>query len=139
MKIKVQLDPGAYIPMQAYDADGGYDIRTPIDFMVGANNSSIVDTGVHIAIPYGFVGLLKSKSGLNIRDDIVGEGVIDSGYTGSIRVKLYNNNLFKDKHFRKGEKIIQLLIVPVQTPVLELAEELSPTERGNGGFGSTGK
>lgn len=139
MRIKVMLDEGAYMPIYAHDGDGGMDIRTPIDFTVGANNSAVVETGVHIAIPYGYVGFLKAKSGLNVLYDIVGEGVIDSGYSGEIKVKLYNNNLFKDKHFKRGEKIIQLVVLPVELPELVLVDEFDKTERGDNGFGSTGK
>ena len=139
MRIKVMLDEGAYKPIYAHDGDAGMDIRTPIDFTVGANNSAVVDTGVHIAIPYGYVGFLKAKSGLNVINDIVGEGVVDAYYTGSIKVKLYNNNLFKDKHFKRGEKIIQLVVLPVELPELVVVDEFEKTERGTGGFGSTGK
>lgn len=139
MRIKVMLDEGAYKPIYAHDGDAGMDIRTPIDFTVGANNSAVVDTGVHIAIPYGYVGFLKAKSGLNVIHDIVGEGVVDAYYTGSIKVKLYNNNLFKDKHFKRGEKIIQLVVLPVELPELVVVDEFEKTERGTGGFGSTGK
>lgn len=82
--------------------------------------------------------MLKSKSGLNVRDDLTSEGVIDSGYTGSIVVKLYNHG-DKSKFIRAGEKISQLVIMPIITPELELVQFLEETERGDNGFGSTGK
>jgi len=84
------------------------------------------------------VGFIKSKSGLNVNHDIVSEGVIDVGYTGSIRVKLYNHGGY-DYKVNKGDKISQLVILPILTPDLELVDELESTERGEGGFGSTGK
>ena len=149
-KIKVQLDEGAFAPESAHAADAGYDLRTPTDFIVRAGGSTIVDTGVHIAIPEGYVGFLKSKSGLNVRDGLTGEGVIDSGYTGSIVVKLFNNNpeapfgscfgdTIHDKFFKRGDKIIQLVLLPIIKPDIVIVRKLENTERGNNGFGSTGR
>lgn len=89
--MKVIIDPGCYVPERAHSADAGYDLRSPIKCRLYAGEAVVIDTGVHVQIPQGFVGMLKSKSGLNVKHDIVGEGVIDSGYTGSIRVKLYNH------------------------------------------------
>lgn len=96
------------------------------------------DTGVHMAIPEGFVGFLKSKSGLNVNYGIQSEGVIDSGYTGSIVVKLFNHGE-QPVEIKKGQKISQLVLLPIITPVLCVVKDLEATERGNGGFGSTGK
>ena len=82
--------------------------------------------------------MIKSKSGLNVKHGLISEGVIDVGYTGSIRVKLYN--LSTEPYIvRKGDKISQLVVMPILTPDLELVEELTPSDRGNNGFGSTGK
>ena len=136
-KIKVKLDNG-FMPKRAHEADAGYDLRSPIKTMIYAGESVVIDTGVHIQIPRGFVGMLKSKSGLNVNHDIVGEGVIDSGYTGSIRVKLYNHG---DESYmiEVGDKISQIVFLPIYTPELELVEELEETERGDGGFGSSGR
>lgn len=97
-----------------------------------------IDTGVHIAIPAGNVGMLKSKSGLNVKHNITSEGVIDAGYTGSIVVKLYNHG--KETYaVRKGDKISQLVILPIITPELELVSGLEESERGEKGFGSSGR
>ena len=138
--IRVMLDEGAYVPESAHDVDAGYDLRTPIDVVVPAGGYEVIDTGVHIEIPKGYVGFLKSKSGLNVKDHLTGEGVIDSGYTGSIKVKLYHNNSSgKFKEFRKGDKIIQIVLLPIYKPNLKIVDELKATERGNGGFGSTGR
>ena len=81
---------------------------------------------------------MKSKSGLNTRHGITSDGVIDVGNTGSIGAKLYNHS-GKDYKVKAGDKITQLVIVPILTPELELVEALEETERGNNGFGSTGK
>ena len=136
--MKVKLDAGAYMPERAHDADAGYDLRSPIRDRLYAGEALTIDTGVHVAIPVGYAGFLKSKSGLNVKHDIVGEGVIDSGYTGSIRVKLYNHGR-ESYVIEKGDKISQLVILPIYTPNLELVSDLEETERGDGGFGSTGR
>lgn len=136
--MKVKLDPGAFVPERAHDADAGYDLRSPITDRLYAGQAIVIDTGVHVAIPAGYAGFLKSKSGLNVKHDIVGEGVIDSGYTGSIRVKLYNHGA-ESYMIEKGDKISQLVILPIYTPDIELVSGLEETERGDRGFGSTGK
>lgn len=84
------------------------------------------------------VGLLKSKSGLNVNHNITSEGVIDMGYTGSIRVKPYNQGT-DDYHVKRGDKISQLAIMPILTPELEVVNELEETDRGENGFGSSGR
>ena len=138
MQMKVQLDEGAYMPEKAHDVDAGFDLRTPEEVRVGYLGSVTIDTGVHIEIPRGYVGFLKSKSGLNVKHSLCGEGVIDSGYTGSIRVKLYNHSA-KNYVFEKGDKIIQLVLLPIPEVELIQVESLDETERGDGGFGSTGR
>lgn len=100
--------------------------------------SELFDTGVHIQLPKNTVGFLKSKSGLNVKYGITSEGVIDAGYTGSIMVKLYNHS-DKTYRVRKGDKISQLVILPCLLPELEVVGSLEDTERGTGGFGSTGR
>ena len=137
--INVMLDQGAYMPEKAHAADAGYDLRTPVRTVVHPHDSVTIDTGVHIDIPRGYTGFLKSKSGLNVNHDLTGEGVIDSGYTGSIRVKLYNHS--GQMHiFEAGDKIIQLVILPVARGFdLKLTDSFRETERGDGGFGSTGR
>jgi len=82
--------------------------------------------------------MLKSKSGLNVNHDITIEGVINSGYTGSIVCKLYNNGDYRYV-IAPGDKITQLVIIPIITPEIEYVDELEETERGSGGFGSSGK
>lgn len=138
MKLKVKLDPGAYLPTRAHETDAGLDLYTPEDVTVLSMGSAVIDTGVHVAIPEGYVGLVKSKSGLMVRDDITTDGTIDAGYTGSIAIKLFNHD-FGNKDFIKGQKIAQLVILPIITPEPELVSDLEATERGDGGFGSTGK
>lgn len=139
MKLKVVLDKGAFAPSKAHLEDFGHDLRTPVEITVKAQNSAVIDTGVHMEIPKGYVGFIKSKSGLNVKSGIQAEGVIDAGYTGSIVVKLYNHS-DKDKHFDVGDKITQIGIFPILFgEEVEIVDSLEETERGNNGFGSTGK
>lgn len=142
--IRVMLDPGAKCPTRAHSADAGLDLYSPVDAVVfprwrrGARNSVIIDTGVHIEIPAGYVGDVKSKSGLMMDDDIITDGTVDSGYTGSIRVKLFNLGVMP-VHIKAGQKIAQLVIKKIITPTPVVVDSLGETERGNNGFGSTGK
>lgn len=134
----VVLDDGAIMPARAHDADAGYDLFSPRTGVVPAHNAAVFDTGVHIAIPEGYCGLICVKSGLNIKGGILSTGLIDSAYTGSVRVKLYN--LSDTPYFvRAGDKISQIVFLPIDSPTLKLVRELKPTERGDNGFGSTGR
>ena len=136
--MKVVLDEGAYLPEYAHEDDGGLDLRSPIAATVPAMGSYIFDIGVHMEIPKGYVGLLVSKSGLNIKQSILSEGLIDSGFTGSITVKLYNEGN-EDYHVNRGDKISQMVILPYYKASLELTDKLDDTPRGEGRFGSTGR
>lgn len=136
--VKIQLDKGAIMPTRAHPTDAGLDLYAKTGELIPAGKSAIFDTGVHIQLPPQTVGMLKSKSGLNVRFGITSEGVIDVGYTGSIVAKLYNNSAC-DYRVNAGDKITQLVIMPIYTPALEVVESLEETERGAGGLGSTGK
>ena len=136
--VKIQLDEGAKMPTRAHDTDAGLDLYARNSAIIPAKESAKFDTGVHIQLPPQTVGMLKSKSGLNVKHGITSEGVIDVGYTGSIVAKLYNNSGY-DYTVNAGDKITQLVIMPIYTPTLEVVESLEETERGAGGFGSTGK
>nr|DAF78742.1 MAG TPA: dUTPase [Caudoviricetes sp.] len=136
--MKIKLDAGAFMPVRAHATDAGADIRSPIDAIVPARGSRVIDTGVHIQLPHGYVGMLKSKSGMNVKHDITSEGVIDEGYTGSIKVKLYNHGDCPHTVFR-GHKITQLVVLPCEYVDFDLVDDLEDSERGGDGFGSTGK
>ncbi len=139
MNLKIMLDDGAIMPTRAHAHDAGLDLYAQEGRIIEAKESAIFDTGVHVLIPEGYVGLLMSKSGLNVKYGLTSEGVIDASYTGSIIVKLYNNSGF-DYHVRTGDKISQLLIMPIETPELVTVEEFEEeTERGANGFGSSGR
>lgn len=137
MKLKVVLDPGAIMPCRAHSTDAGLDLFAREQRLILPGYAECFDTGVHIEIPAGYVGMIKSKSGLNVKKGLTSEGVIDAGYTGSVVVKLYNHGERIEK-IEKGQKISQLVLLPIITPELEVVDALEETERGDGGFGSTG-
>lgn len=138
MTMQIMLDADAYMPVRAHETDAGLDLRSPISIIVPPESSVVIDTGVHCLIPEGYAGVLMSKSSLNVRHDITSTGLVDAGYSGSIVCKLYNHGKW---HYRieAGDKISQLVIQPVVTPDLELVDSLPDTERGTGGFGSSGR
>lgn len=137
-KMKVVIDKDAKMPTRAHEGDAGLDLYAREPAVIPARGSQRFDTGVHIELPPGTTGFLKSKSGLNVNFGITSDGVIDSGYTGSIVVKLYNNSDTPYK-VKSGDKISQLVILPVELPSCVLVDALDVTERGGNGFGSSGR
>lgn len=152
--MKIMLDKGAKMPTRAHPYDAGLDLYAPIDIKIPGSRvlgydlieememvevgSATIDTGVHVEIPEGCVGFIKSKSGLNVKHGLTADGVIDAHYTGSIAVKLYNHTSDEYK-FKAGDKIAQLVIMPCVLLPMELVDSLEETDRGSNGFGSTGK
>lgn len=136
--MKIMLDDGARMPKKAHATDVGYDICSPIDVVVPAHRSVFIDSGVHIQIPLDIAGVLISKSGLNVKYGITSTGLIDPDYTGSIGVKLYNNS-GTDYRITAGDKISQIMFIPYVQALFKKVNSLDDTERGDGGFGSTGK
>lgn len=136
--MKIKLDPGAIRPTRAHDTDAGLDLYAVEDRIVEAKGDAIFHTGVHVQIHHGCAGLLVSKSGLNVKHGIVSTGLIDEGYSGEIVVKLYNHGGY-DAKVMAGEKISQLVILPVRYEPVEIVDEIGSGERGNAGFGSTGR
>lgn len=136
--MKIKLDPYAIKPTRAHDTDAGLDIMAPHRVRIQPYGSAIVKTGVHVELPPNTAGVLISKSGLNIRNSVTSTGLIDEGYTGEIVVKLYNHD-DQDVFIEKGQKVSQLVVVPVLYEAVEIVDAISGGERGNNGFGSTGK
>lgn len=137
--MKVMLEWNAYMPIRAHKTDAGLDLRCREPAVIEPRSSCVFDTGVHIELPAGTYGKIESKSGLNVNYDVVScGGVIDEGYTGSICVKLYNMS-DEPYIFDRGDKIAQLVIMKCIKPDIEQVNSLEDTERGAGGFGSTGK
>lgn len=136
--MKIKLDKGAIAPTRAHPWDAGLDLYATTECTIGVGNHHTFDTGVHVQIPEGFVGFIKSKSGLMTKHGLLTDGTIDSHYNGAIRVCLFNNGLERYT-VHAGDKIAQLVIVPCMLPKLELVSELEETDRGDNGFGSTGR
>lgn len=133
--MKVVLDPGAKLT-RAHELDAGFDLYAREDAIIYGGDSYTFDTGVHMAIYPGWVGDVKSKSSMMMRG-LLTDGTVDSGYTGSIRVKLFNLGRCAVS-IVNGQKIAQLVIKRIATPDIEIVDRLDETERGDGGFGSTG-
>ena len=138
LHVNVKLDKGAKMPTKAHSTDAGFDLYTPYEFTVKAGGSAVVQTGTHMIIPRGWCGVLVSKSGLNTKMDIQTTGLVDSEYVGEIVVKVQNHGN-TDYHFNKGDKVSQIVILPVCDVVLEETDDLPKTERGAKGFGSSGR
>jgi dUTP pyrophosphatase len=138
MKMNIQLDDGAIMPVRAHDTDAGIDLFTPVDFVVPAHGYAFVDTGVHVEIPRGTDGHVRSKSGLNRKSGITADGTIDEGYTGTIGVTLHNSG-DNDYYFVRGNKVAQLVIEKIFTPKLVVVRQVSGGDRGDDGYGSTGE
>lgn len=136
--MNIILDKGAFMPEFAHKTDAGADLRSPLCAKVPARGNVVIDTGVHVEIPEGYTIFLKSKSGLNVNHNLIGEGVVDSGFSGSIRVKLYNLG-DTDYQILRGDKIIQMVILPCAHCGFTQVDKFAETERGDGGFGSTGR
>jgi dUTP pyrophosphatase len=135
--IEVMLKPGAKMPTRAHDTDAGLDLYAMEGGVIPARGSLSFDTGVHCAIPKGFVGLLTSKSGLMV-DEITSRGTIDADYRGSIKAILFNHSK-KAVTIEPGQKVTQMVIVPIITPRPVLVVSFEQTARGDKGFGSSGK
>lgn len=136
--MRIKLDEGAFVPSRAHDTDAGMDLRTPVAVTVPAHGSAVIDTGVHGELPHGCAGLLVSKSGLNVKHGITSTGLIDEGYTGTILVRLYNHS-DTDYTFHEGDKVTQLVVIPVRYERVEIVDSINGGERGDNGYGSTGR
>lgn len=137
MQIIYELDHNAYSPVRAHDNDAGFDLMCKEDQILEPNKANNIDTGVHVLIPEGYVGLLCPRSSFNIKGIGTPIGVVDAGYTGSIRVVLEPFNVTK---VFKGNKIALLVILPLPKIVMVEGKVIGvKTDRGDRGFGSSGK
>lgn len=139
--MKIKLDVGAVKPTFAYEYDAGLDLYAKKDIapvMIPPNGGfRVFDTGVHMAISQHFCGVMKSRSSLLLKG-IQTDGLVDADYTGSVRVILFNHGCYPYTVY-PGDKIAQIVITTCLRPPIEQVDELDPTERGDGGFGSTGR
>lgn len=139
MRIKVKkMSPESKLPLYQHPGDAGLDLFSAVDDVIAAGEVKAIPTGIKMAIPEGFVGLIWDKSGLSLRGVHRLAGVVDAGYRGEVRVVLAN--LSREPFaIQRGMKIAQMLIQPVVTVEVVEAEELGGTSRGEGGFGSSGR
>lgn len=136
-----RLDPDVPLPVYARPGDAGADLVTTSDVLLGPGERALVGTGVAIALPFGYVGLVHPRSGLAHRTglSIVNTpGTIDAGYRGEIKVSVINHDPREQLFLRKGDRIAQLVVQQVEYARFVEVAELPTSERGSGGHGSTG-
>ncbi|MBI4259173.1 MAG: dUTP diphosphatase [Actinobacteria bacterium] len=137
-----RLDPGAELPSHARPGDAGLDLRSAIDVEVAPGERAMVPTGLAVAIPEGHCGLVLPRSGLASREGLTlanSPGLIDAGYRGEVTCAVVNLDRERPVRIARGDRIAQLLIVAVPAVRPVVVDELPPSERGSGGFGSTGR
>lgn len=136
-----RLDPSVELPSYAYDGDAGLDLRSNEDVTLEPFERRLVATGLAIAIPDGYAGFVQPRSGLALREGLSmanTPGLIDAHYRGELKVCAINLDPHNHIHIERGERIAQLVIQKVPVVVLEEVDELDETDRGCGGFGSSG-
>ncbi len=137
----LMLDDGLEPPAYATDGDAGADLRTAVDLVLEPGERSLVPTGVALALPAGYVGLVHPRSGLAARHGVTivnAPGTVDAGYRGEIKVCLLNTDRTEAVRFTRGDRIAQLVIQRVERAAFTVVEALPESVRGTGGFGSTG-
>ena len=137
----VKLSVNAELPKYETPGAAGMDLKTLRAFDLEPGERKVVDTGLRVKIPEGFMGFVQPRSGLAAKDGITvlnTPGLIDCDYTGELKVILFNSTMDKVKHFDVGDRIAQLVIVPAFQAVVEEVNDLEETVRGQGGLGSTG-
>jgi len=139
MQLRIQkIDPEAKVPVSPYKGDAGMDIFSIEEVSIAPGEKAAIKTGLKLAIPEGYAGFVWDKSGLAVKSHLkTMAGVIDSNYRGELIIVL--TNLGKEiYHVEKGSKVAQLIITPIATPEIIEGEVADETERGEGGFGSSG-
>jgi dUTP pyrophosphatase len=134
----LRVSPEATLPTRAHPDDAGLDLYSLEDVILEPQQGRVAKTGIAIALPPKHVGLVADRSSLAKKGIKTAGGIIDAGYRGEIHIVLWN--ISQDPiQLRKGERIAQLLIIPIITPAVEEVQTLDETQRGTKGFGSTGK
>jgi dUTP pyrophosphatase len=138
MELKVKkIHPEAKLPVYGHPGDAGFDLFSCVDLVLGPGEVKAVPTGLKMAIPRGFVGLIWDKSGISLKGVHKLAGVVDAGYRGEVQVVMIN--LGREAYaIKTGMKIAQMLVQPVQEVAIRETDDLDDTSRGEGGFGSTG-
>ena len=136
-----KLDKDAVIPTYAKPGDAGADLYSISELVLAPGERALVKTGIAIALPNGYVGLVHPRSGLGLKNGISvvnTPGTIDSGYRGEIGVVLINHDLHESFQVKKGDRIAQLVIQKVENAQFKMVDQLPESERATGGYGSTG-
>ena len=136
-----RLDPTVELPTYAYEGDAGLDLRANEDVTLAPHERRLVSTGLAVAIPEGYAGFVQPRSGLALREGLSmanTPGLIDSHYRGELKVCAVNLDEERPITISRGERIAQLVIQRVPVVTLVEVEELDETDRGSGGFGSSG-
>ena len=136
-----KLDNDAVIPTYAKPGDAGADLYSISDLVLAPGERALVKTGIAIALPNGYVGLVHPRSGLGLKNGISvvnTPGTIDAGYRGEIGVVLINHDLHESFQVKKGDRIAQLVIQKVENAQFKMVDQLPESERSTGGYGSTG-
>jgi dUTP pyrophosphatase len=136
-----RLDPAAKLPVRAHDDDAGYDLCALEAATVAPGERATVRTGIAIELPLRHAGLVLPRSGLAARHGIAlvnAPGLIDYGYRGELKLLLLNTDRAAPFEIAPGDRIAQLVVVPVAVPDIVEVDELAPSSRGAAGFGSTG-
>jgi dUTP pyrophosphatase len=137
----VRLDPEMPVPEYEHPGDAGADLRTTEDFTLAPGERRTVGTGLAMALPDGYVGLVHPRSGLASKHGVTvvnSPGTIDAGYRGEIKVPLVNTDRSTPVSLKRGDRIAQLLVQRVERARFHTVEVLPGSQRGHGGFGSTG-
>lgn len=140
MRVETVADD-AHLPVYAQPGDAGADLRATEAVTLAPGERKLVGTGVRVALPEGYVGLVTPRSGLAARSGLSivnSPGVIDSGYRGEIKVALINLDAATPIELAAGDRIAQLLVIPFVQATFTQVDELDETVRGAGGYGSTG-
>ena len=136
-----RLDPGLPVPARSHPGDAGLDLVAAADVDLAPGARAVVPTGVAIALPDGYAAFVHPRSGLAARHGVTivnAPGTVDAGYRGEIRVTLLNTDPAQAVRFQRGDRIAQLIIQRVATPVFHEVDSLPGSARGENGFGSTG-
>lgn len=134
----LRLSPETTLPTRAHPDDAGLDLYALEDFTIEPQTGKAVRTGIALAIPPGHVGLVADRSSMAKRGFKTAGGIVDAGYRGEVHIILWNLSR-EALAVRHGERIAQLMVVPIRTPAVEEVTSLEETARGTKGFGSSGK
>lgn len=136
--LKIKLLDKNCKPYRAHETDSGLDIRTKEEVILRPLETAVIPTGIAIELALGYEAQIRPRSSISKQGVITAFGTIDNGYRGEVKVTLTNSS-GKKITIEQRERIAQLVIMPVITPKVEYVSELTPTERGEGGHGSTGR